>query len=102
MLDIVIATTEIESVVDVVSSILLAAEICSLKYPCMATLPDLVAWQASFLPENIKHLIYRNFAGKSLPENIRAGFAGKSLVKRKGGKNPLSNIPNTIMYTKLI
>jgi hypothetical protein len=53
MLDIVIATTEIESVVDVVSSILLAAEICSLKYPCMATLPDFVAWQASFLPEKI-------------------------------------------------
>ena len=37
-----------------------------------------------------------------LPENIRAGDAGKYLGKRKGGKNPLSNIPNTIMYTKLI
>jgi hypothetical protein len=37
-----------------------------------------------------------------LPENIRAGDAGRLLDKRKGGKNPLSNIPNTIMYTKLI
>ena len=37
-----------------------------------------------------------------LPENIRAGDAGKYLSKIKGGKNPLSNIPNTIMYTKLI